>query len=860
MSAMRYRLGQAVIISLLSALITACAVFAPLYDRAMQQAAVGVTLENASTFERDLQLYGEEEAWVGVASDPEQLGNLIPGDLFAPTVHGRNATTKSGASGPEGELWWREGQCEHIEIIAGSCPDAPRQILVTENEAEVYDREVGDTVSTLAAKPPSMDAGEEPPSVPLEVVGIYRPADAAWWQGLRLSGAAGIVSSEDPGHDTWLTDSSTFDDSPVSFNKERAWAGARLRTGAIGVEELADLNEEIRALQASDLATVLTELPALADEVNAQIEQSRTTVPLLLVQLGLLGMIVLWLMLRAATDQRRPEVVVARLRGLGAPGARSLLMRELLPAVLAGIIPGAVVALVGSGPVRTYILPGSPPFELPRGLALALVIAAASLTLVTHAAAARIAREPLGDLLHRTSGRRPGWALGVGDALAIAATGACVVVFVAGGLTGPIALAAPALLSVMVGLVLAHLFAPVAMRLGRTQLERGRLHIGVPLLDASRNVATRHMVTLATVASALAVFSVCAMTIGERNRELAAEQEAGAAMVAEIQYGNETTATRLERIQATLATLDPAGRRVTPVLRVTAPSGGAMALAVEPEGFSRIALFTPGREPSVAAWSALSEGTAREPIATIATGALAEKNDPTVLGLDGIEQEGDRVAVVDRVPGGIRDLAVVDLHTAVELAPPDGDSSISLWFAEADPAFLGEVTDALAEQGVVVADTRTLSDARRGLDESVATWSLWLGVVVGLVAVTIALLGLIVLTITGWRTGARDLASLTMAGVDRRTARRLPGAAQLVPVVVGVLAGAGCGLLGVVLTMPDIPLFAVPPEVDSTDLSTPWDAAAATTGACLLVLGAAVLALGRAVATAARLDRLRETA
>ncbi|MEU4455218.1 FtsX-like permease family protein [Nocardioides sp. NPDC023903] len=874
LSAMRYRIGQALVIALLSALIAACAAFAPLYDRAMQQAAVDVTLANASTLERDLQLYGSEAIYAGERMDPAALADLIPGDLFGPVVEGRNATAKLGAAGPAGELWWRAGQCDHIEITAGSCPDEPRQILVTDNDSKTYDIAVGDAVTGPAAKPLSTDEGASPaPMVSFDVVGTYRPADAEWWQGLQLDGIAGVASSDTPRHDTWLTDASTFAGSTPFLDSERAWVGTRLRTGAIGVEELAGLDTDIRALQRRAevesgsesvdpelwITSMVTELPAMADEVNAQIEQSRTTVPLLLVQLGLLGVIVLWLMLLAATDQRRPEVVIARLRGLGTPGARSLLMRELLPPVLIGIVPGVLVALGGAGLVRAYVLPGNPPFELPRGLVLALIIAAATLTLVTYAAAARIAREPLGALLHRTSGRRPGWRLGAGDAVAIAATGACVVAFVTGSLTGPIALAAPALLSVMVGLVLAHLFAPVAVRLGRALLTRGRLLSGVPLLEAARNTATRHTVTLVTVAAALAVFSVCGVMVGDHNRELAAEQEAGAALVAEL-HSAETTVTQLERVQQTLATIDPDSRRVTPVVRAVAPSGAAMTLAVDPEAFHRIALFTPGMEPSERAWSALSDGSGREPVATIGAGAIAAEKNPTIIGLDGIEQEGERVGTVDRIPGGIRDLALVDLDTARELAPPDGDSSVSLWFAEEDPTLLAKVTDALSAQDVLVGETRTVSDARLRLDESVATWSLWLGALVGQAAVVIALLGLSVLSVTGWRTRARDLASLAMAGVGRRTVNRLPGAAQLVPVAVGVLAGAGCGLLGMVLTMPDVPLFAVPPDVDATDLSIPWAAAAMTAGACFLVLGATAAALGRAVAASARLDRLRESA
>ncbi|MFJ9392836.1 FtsX-like permease family protein [Nocardioides sp. NPDC101246] len=885
LSALRYRAGQVTVIALLAALVTTCAAFAPLYDRAMQQAAVAVTLENASSVERDLQIFGPDASWILERTDPEDLVAYVPDSdpVFEAPVLGRNATTLAEFAGiakpVEGDLWWRAGQCEHVEITAGACPEASREVMVTENEAEAYDLAVGTRVESLAAEPP-MDINLEQPETPkvrYEIVGIYRPADDDWWQGLQLDGTVGVASSEEARHDAWLTDESTFSGETPFLFRERSWIGSRLRTSAVGVDEMAAIEADLRRLQdrveedpsqsadpdlntAETVSLVVSSLPGLAERVDAQIEQSRTTVPLLLCQLGLLGVLVLWLMLLAATDQRRPEVVVARLRGRGTAGARSLLIRELLPPVLLGIPPGVGAALLGSWLARSYVLPGEPPFELRRGLAVAVVVAVVVLVLVTYAAAVRVAREPLGALLHRVTGRRPGWRLGAGDAVALAASGAGVVAFLTGSLAGPIALAAPALLSVFVGLVLAHLLPPVAARLGGALLLRGRLRIGVSLVEASRSIVTRRTVALVTVASALAVFSVCGLVVGDRNRALAAEQVAGAPVVAELQSAADTAA-RLKAVEQVLADVDPAAERVTPVVRIETANGAVSTLSVDPDAFRRIAFSDGGVGPSPEDWAALADGSATGPTPAITSGeaSLTEKDDLQVLGLDGIQQEAVKVAEADRIPGDGPLVTVVDLGTALKRAEPDFDSEVSLWFASADQAFLDQITTALADEGVIVTGVGTLTEARSDLDASVATWSLWLGVVVGLAAVLLAVAALTVLTVTGWRTRARDLAALRLAGVDRRIVDRLPAGAQLLPVLVGVAAGAGCGVYGAVLTLPDIPLFAVPPLVDATDLSIPWPAVAVAGLGCLVVLGVAAVVLGRAVAARARLDRLRET-
>ena len=193
--------------------------------------------------------------------------------------------------------------------------------------------------------------------------------------------------------------------------------------------------------------------------MRAQTRQAHRTVPLLMAPMAVLTLFVLWLVLAAATEQRRGEVAVARLRGRGPAGAVGLLLIELLPVLLVGVVLGAAAALLG-GALTRALLPGEAPFEAGPGFATAVLLAVVAVVLTTVAAAVRVAREPLDDLMR--SGRVPSgrWALGALDAFLIAGVGTGVLAFVTGSLSGPFALAGPALLALLAGLLLAHLAAP----------------------------------------------------------------------------------------------------------------------------------------------------------------------------------------------------------------------------------------------------------------------------------------------------------------------------------------------------------------------------------------------------------------
>ena len=98
-----------------------------------------------------------------------------------------------------------------------------------------------------------------------------------------------------------------------------------LDPAATGIDDLLRLPGQVDRLrltlarrpQGTASAHLSWDVTALTSPVRQGRHQARTTVPLLMAPLGVLGLVVLWMALTTAAEQRRPEVAVARLRGRG---------------------------------------------------------------------------------------------------------------------------------------------------------------------------------------------------------------------------------------------------------------------------------------------------------------------------------------------------------------------------------------------------------------------------------------------------------------------------------------------------------------------------------------------------------------
>lgn len=1010
-AALSYRRGQAGALALLAALVTACAVFAPLYDRTMVQSLVDVRLATASPLLSGVQLEASARA-VSPWSDevppappgPQQLLGRVPRwarQSYDAPVLGWTETlqgTVPSVGGLSGQVISRTGACDHVEIVDGRCPAGAGEVLVSTADIEHLGLRVGQRITSreIVADPRVV-----PPGHGLTITGVYRTKPGDTWFVQDLTGISGSTTQDPPlrkRHDVWLTPEQTFTGASPALTLASSYVGLRLRPSHVGVDEVLRLGSTLSSLRdrtafasTGPRVRVTTGLTDIADDVRSQQHDSRVIVPLLMAQLALLCLVVLWLALGTITDLRRNEVAVARLRGRGVRGARRLVLGEVLPAMLLGLVPGIAVAWIGDE-VAARLLPGSAGPELRLPVVAALVAVALVLVLTAVVAAQRVARVPVDGLLRRSSSVHRGWRVGVLDAVLVTGCAVVVAAFLSGSLDGPAALVAPSIVALLAGLLLAHLLTPAAVTVGRSLLRRGRARAAVGLLEAGRSRTLRSTVTVVTVAAALAVFAIDAVVVSDRNRAVAAEQEAGAPVVALLD-GNDLAA-----VQRAIGE----HRGVTPVVRVKAPAADAVTtLAVDPAAFRRIALL-PSSLSDAPGWRTLSGGdvtpvafTGRDLSLVVTDGGLAgtapdggpatvtlgadvaegdhlfhaelgvvprqgsrrlstavscadgcsltaltlstivgstiegsmtvsdlrsggstvalgddwipyddpsggtatpkaaggaltlqvstqgqqrttvsqawvpqqvpalltaatPRKDFTLTGLDGRTRAAGVAGTLARVPGAPERAAVVDLDVLRRGTTVATDARVELWAAS--EAALRPVTQALRADGIKLVDTTRLSDVRSRYDDSTPAWSVTLGLVVGLAAVGVALVLLAVLAISGWRVRVRDLSALWLSGVRRRDVRRLAWTPQLPAVVIGAVVGAACGLLGAVVSMPIVPLFAQAPGVDTLDLATPWTPVLLVTAVLLVVLATWSAGLGWSVFRRVALERLRETA
>ena len=633
--AIRYRRLQALVLLVLAALITACAVLAPLYDRAMQQALTRLTVDSASASATAIRLESVPPAPGPGGVVPElptndELAGLLPASArgwFSPRVDGTSVVAVRSdltARSPTGPIETRTGACEHLRWLSGGCPARAGDVAVSAADEKNVGLRVGSSFEVVELLPGNR--ADEPPTALLRVTGVYEQVPGPYWTDRVLTGVSGIVDPRPPyrpGHDVWLSAPETF-----SGPGATAWLNPTtsvtypLARAAVGVDEVLAAGPVVTEMAArgrpviddvgTDLsdpnqikASVLSDLPRISETVEEGRRQARITVPVLVIQLGLLALFVLGLTLAAAVEQRRPEVAIARLRGARKQEARRMVLAELLPVVLAGTPLGVAVALAASTVARRTTLQGAASFELGPGFWLGIGCAVLLLAVVTWAAVAAGTRDRIPSLLRRVPTRSRGWRFGAGESVLLAAAGTAVVAFATGGLEGPLALAAPALLALVVGLLVAHLIVPVATWLAGRLTVRGAYAAGLALLGVARRPVTRRVFTVVTVAAALLVFAAYAVTVGGRNRQLAAERDNGAPMVA--------TVVGVDVARALDAVRRTGDGHATPVVRIRAAGGGRTTLAVDPEPFSRVALF-PGAYAAGTPWSALRVPTGR-PIA-----------------------------------------------------------------------------------------------------------------------------------------------------------------------------------------------------------------------------------------------------
>ncbi len=148
-AAVRYRGSQSVALVLVSALVTTCAVFAPLFVRTLEQGLLRAALVERDVADTTVVVRASRTA-SDSAVGPADLVGVLPaeaGRWFGDPVGMLTADTsvqpQDGLQRSPLRLVARDAVCDHVEVTSGRCPEEAGEVLVSAADAEAWGWEEG---------------------------------------------------------------------------------------------------------------------------------------------------------------------------------------------------------------------------------------------------------------------------------------------------------------------------------------------------------------------------------------------------------------------------------------------------------------------------------------------------------------------------------------------------------------------------------------------------------------------------------------------------------------------------------------------------------------------------------------------
>jgi len=490
---------------------------------------------------------------------PERSQVLIPlarrdhlGRWYAPAT----VTLDAGVTVPpdaEGhsyvsDLVSRTNVCAHLTFVIGRCPTAVDQVAMTVRSAEVLKAQVGSQI-------PLLSHGILTPTT-VTVVGIVKvgTAKAAYWMGDDYFDYAGLPKnasaitqflnrkapsflSQLPVLDAFFTVPATVNALPLS-----SLIQFRLRVKSIGVNNVPQLLKAGRAFaytantQYIDPAT--TQLYSELSAVTYQDDLMLAIVVVVSLELVLLTLFVLFGLVARTVEARQREISLAKLHGFRRRSVLAVGLLEPLVIMVASIPLGVLLGWLAIRLASALLLGNAPVLFTPLAIYAALAAFGGGL-LATVFGAWRILRRPLSDELTGAEAQLSTAARAALEAMVVLlAIGAMVELRVSGVLSGgepnPLALFAPALIAVAIGVLGVRLIPLLCAAAIRWTQDTTRLAVHLAVRQVARRPANLRQILVLTLATGLASFAVVGWAVAATNRISRAEFEIGAATVLHV--------------------------------------------------------------------------------------------------------------------------------------------------------------------------------------------------------------------------------------------------------------------------------------------------------------------------------------
>ncbi len=607
----RFRAGRSLLVLLIATIATASAVAAAGYIRAAQQSVLRDGLKYSPTYQTNVVMdaYGpaNEVATVDDAHltvNQELAGKPLLRQVFGAPIYAVDQDSFAGLDDGKAGLAWfgyREGVCAYLTIV-GSCADQPGQIMMSKRSADRFGITVGETIydnSSLQKITPGPEGG--PGQMAEKVVGLYTPKNVndPYWAGNPY-----FADGPDPESPTAIRLDTLFtanaDEAEQGFtNKRNLHVEIPFKLGTVTLDNVAAVLTEVKAFQADTSRhsyVTDTGVTLVLDQVDAQQRALDKTIPVVAVPLVVLCLFVLFLVVTALTEERTPELALAKLRGYPTGRASRFGVGEMLMLIVLAMPLGIVLGLGLTEAASHAILSTGVHAEFRLPIVLAALAAMAAGVIAAWLATRATLRRGVLALMRRVP-PRTGWRAGVGLGVAIAFVGASLVAAFLNR-SSPIAwLAAPSI-ALIAGLIAARFLAFVSARRLRFSLRRGNV---VGLLSGAwlaRQAGRNRVVAVLTVAVALLVFGAVGWDVGARARTDNAQDTLGAATVFRV------------------APTYPSGLEAA--VRKADPSGQTMAVVEERQYFANGYVTLVGVDTSALPNVAIWRGKSKSEVASIA--------------------------------------------------------------------------------------------------------------------------------------------------------------------------------------------------------------------------------------------------
>jgi hypothetical protein len=618
-----YRRATAAVVLALAIVAATAAVVAPLYSHAAQESIARGSLVRSDVFARSVHAdvsataAGPRVTGPGSILDPDQTSRALEmGDavgrlkaLLPPPVFGTPVTSQLTPSlvrpdkGPmdggsvEVPLLDRTGLCDHLPVTTGRCPSTPGEAAMTTRSAELLGLRIGDTFDAGLSDVQNDDGSQA--VAHLTLVGTTTPFSLQddYWDGRSLFSYYPIerphgLSDDPPESDTvWMADGTARKLGVKSYSVDIPVDPTAIDLAT--AQHVADQVATARQQLGLGLVAVTSQLPALIDDSARRGGVVRVAAPLAAFQLVLLAWVILAHVVSSATQERAPELGLAKLRGLTPGRTVRFGLAEVVVLLLVAAPIGSVLGWWLVHLAAEHLLEPGIRLQV-SGWVVASVLFGLFGGIAAAAVAARgVARGHVADLLRRVPGSHRSRGAGAieGAVLALVVAGIVQLAVAPDAAPGPVASAAPGIIALGGALVAARLVRFLSRRRTVRALDRGRPAALYGWAGVARRAGTASTTGVLAAAICLLLVGVQAWTVASREREARALAETGAVVVLDVQAP--TARGLLPAVRAA----DPGGDYAMAVMQLAPGDDSTATVAVDSDRAGAVAGFA-GRGPA----------------------------------------------------------------------------------------------------------------------------------------------------------------------------------------------------------------------------------------------------------------------